>query len=600
MLCAPAWAAVVSWDMSHSPGRSDAANDDWVQEPDGFFNLRFGSTKEEVEKRHNFEHYGLVEDGMAEDLPYPACGKISFTFDGVPITAFLTFTVADGLNCIQGSFASTSFDKIKSAFIHLYGPPHEHSSEIREFRNGPEKSAPKGESDPNNAAVESFLWFSSRVFVSLSSHQYPQSMCGFFLAPYSYMRNRSGGDKMVAKAQEKLTFSNEEYQPPGGWSEEPDGFGELKFDATRAEVEKQIELGERTELKYSNVLYNVSLKVGVTEISGTLTFNSDRLITISGEFDKSHWDSVKSTFIALYGKPHALRREEIFELGMSETLEWSGDRRSIRLIDFPRGKNATFHLHPSFKGSTVQTTTTVELFTVPPPAPPKIGIEHHESTLVLHLPDGSALDYPRIQHQPISLSYSWREKANGVFVYDFDADTTNLASIGVGDQDIEGISDDSLSQPDGWRSFELMRTWSRIGVPRNEITRFSIESTILPGPVPLFVSRADEKPGLLSIPVTLPRSIHRAVGEALLGQGPFLNNWFVIGPAIPRGTQETYLRWRMRMWVDRYGFHFMEQLLDKTAPLSIGLEQLRPNTQLEQQIVDCLRRALQTEPLADS
>lgn len=586
--------------MSHNPGRSDAASDEWVQEPDGFYNLRFGSTKEEVEKHHTFEHYSLVDDGMAEDLPYPACGKISFTFDGVLITAFLTFTVADGLNCIQGSFASTSFDQIKSAFIDLYGPPHEHSSEVRVFQKVPEKSAPKGESDPNNVTVESFLWFSSRVFVSLSSHQSPQSMGGFFLAPYSYMRNRSGCEKMVAKAKEKLISSSEEYQPPDGWSEEPDGFGELKFDAARAEVEKQIELGERTELKYSNVLYKVPLKVGVTDISGTLTFSSDRLITVSGEFDKSHWDSVKSSFIHLYGKPHVLRREEIFELGMCETFEWSGDRTSIRLIDFPSGRNAMFHLRPSFKGSEVQTITTVELFTVPPPAPPKMGIEHHESTLVLHLPDGSALDYPRIQHQPISLSYSWRERANGVFVYDFDVDTTNLSSIGIGEEESGMTSEDSLSQPDGWHSFEQMRTWIRTGVTPKEITRFSIKSTKLPGPVPFFVSRTDEKASLRIVPPTLPRNVHRAVGEALGGQSAFLNNWFVIGPAIPRGTDETYLRWRMRRWVERYGFTFLKPLLEKTTRLSVGLERLMPNTQLEQQIVECIRRALQTEPRANS
>jgi hypothetical protein len=313
---------------------------------------------------------------------------------------------------------------------------------------------------------------------------------------------------------------------------------------------------------------------------------------------------VKSSFIDLYGKPHSHRREEIFEQGLAETLDWSGDTRWIRLIDFPGGNKPRFHLQPSLKRAQVQ--ASLELGVLPPREPPKIGIEHHESKLVLLLPDGSALDYPRLHHPAITLNCSWQQNADGIFVYNVDLDTTTLSSICIGERSDGGIAWHLLSEPDDWSCLSRGRTWFHRGVPKPELARFSIESAKLPGPVPLYVSTKDalkggvSRDGVLSIPVTLPRRVYDAVGKALVGQMTFLNNRFVIGPAIPRGSKESALRLLTRMWVDKYGFGFLEPILDNATALSVGVDQLRPNSMLEEQIVDCLRGALRGSPGADT
>lgn len=85
----------------------------------------------------------------------------------------------------------------------------------------------------------------------------------------------------------------------------------------------------------------------------------------------------------------------------------------------------------------------------------------------------------------------------------------------------------------------------------------------------------------------------RLVGEVLVEQAAFLNNCFVMGPAIPANSGHDDLRNLVRIWVDRYGFHFLEVLSDPTTPLSVALGRLRPTTSVEEQIVDSLRRALQ-------
>jgi hypothetical protein len=129
----------------------------------------------------------------------------------------------------------------------------------------------------------------------------------------------------------------------------------------------------------------------------------------------------------------------------------------------------------------------------------------------------------------------------------------------------------------------------------NKTIRFSIESTKLPGPVPFFLSKKVPSPTAWAIPMTLPRKYFEAVGEALGKQMAFLNNQFILGPSIPRGSGEESLRKLARRWVDWYGFDFLTPVLNRAMRISVSIDRLFPKTAFEQQIVDCMRRALRED-----
>src|SRR6267142_3948679 len=124
---------------------------------------------------------------------------------------------------------------------------------------------------------------------------------------------------------------------------------------------------------------------------------------------------------------------------------------------------------------------------------------------------------------------------------------------------------------------------------------------MLPGPMPIYVSKKDTRPSLASIlgilmcsgaeppwpiPVTLPRRMYRAIREALKKQTPFLTEMFIIGPVIAPNITERDLRRLARTWMD-YGFDFLTPVADGTGRLSNELDQLRPGTEFERQIVEC-------------
>src|SRR5262249_31982164 len=146
-----------------------------------------------------------------------------------------------------------------------------------------------------------------------------------------------------------------------------------------------------------------------------------------------------------------------------------------------------------------------------------------------------------------------------------------------------------------------------VGGKVREMTKFSITSPMLPGPMPIYLSRKDAPPTLASIlgmpscgsadeppwriPVTLPRRGYQAIREALKQRTAFLNNHFIIGPVIAPEATESDLCRIVQSWIDTYGFDFLKPALQGGA-LSTDLDQIKPNTEFERQIVTCLRAAL--------
>ena len=141
----------------------------------------------------------------------------------------------------------------------------------------------------------------------------------------------------------------------GHWPQEPDGFGGLKFDATRAETEKKIKLENcqipevpATVKKAVGGKMNLplectaSLKVAGKSFIANVQFavphdGESRLINIYGTFARADYPSLKIAFIRLYGQPH-----RIDTLAGEESLFWGGNKAQIHLGVFGNGGNFGF------------------------------------------------------------------------------------------------------------------------------------------------------------------------------------------------------------------------------------------------------------------
>jgi hypothetical protein len=155
----------------------------------------------------------------------------------------------------------------------------------------------------------------------------------------------------------------------GHWLQEPDGFGGLQFDATRAETEKKIKL-ENCQIpdvpaavkKAVGGTMNLpleckaSMKVAGKSFIANVQFavshdGESRLINIYGTFARANYPSLKIAFIRLYGQPH-----RIDTLAGEESLFWEGNKAQIHLGVFGNGGNFGFS-----PGRTVTRATIEEL-----------------------------------------------------------------------------------------------------------------------------------------------------------------------------------------------------------------------------------------------
>ena len=664
LLIHPCWSATKRCCQMADPSAGE-----WPQEPDGFYNIKFGSTKEEAEKVVTFERYGITRDnwGLTPEDPYPTLGVAHFNVGGVRISASLIFHPARGLQCIQGTFPTDQFEAVQSAFLKLYGKPHEVPPPPKAWRfpeehlkNLPPEERTRLESQYtslesyNRTKVES-LWYSANAYVSLLDRDYEQTNGHFLVASYLYMKHH-GGYQMVEIARKKMPCTCDEYTPPGGWTQEPDDFNGLKLDMTKAEAERHVTLGKCTVTTFEapgfpardHVGCETTLNVGGLALPGEVLFIEDRLINLGGKFNRSQWDAVRTAFIDRYGRPHVDERQEIFEQGPSRRLEWQGDRVQISLSDFPDGTNfARFWFQRTQKGAKIALAFTMVRpdtatkdtsvaarrgtsvgaesragfqpqgrFRTPPPEKAKIGVERTSSALALRLPGGTTLNYSRSDPSHISLKSNWHRRDDGLFVYDLDIDASTLSRITLGDEGTP-VFREATSQPDGWLWF-----WGwvlRRDLPQRMLTeyysmtgesadasatnqesnprKFSLTSTMLPGPIPIDLVSHDAEEKVRSgdsrwdIPVTLPSRVYDAVQETLREQTAFLNNTFILGPAIAPNSNEDQLRQLIHLWIDRYGFDFLRPLL-VDDPLSSALARLTPRNAFEARIVDCLRAAL--------
>jgi hypothetical protein len=127
---------------------------------------------------------------------------------------------------------------------------------------------------------------------------------------------------------------------------------------------------------------------------------------------------------------------------------------------------------------------------------------------------------------------------------------------------------------------------------------FSVTSELLPGLQPIYFQNdlyglaASWQTGQVKI-IGLPhmrRSIdNEAMANASIPEHN-ANRQFAIGPLFPSDVTKEEITARVVEWV-KYGFTFLAPLMTSKDPVST-LNMLKPSTQLEQDIVTCLRGVL--------
>ena len=141
----------------------------------------------------------------------------------------------------------------------------------------------------------------------------------------------------------------------GHWRQEPDGFGGLKFDATKDQTEKKIKLENCHALEIPAAIkkavggkmngtldckasLNVAGKSFIANVQFAVPHDGEsRLINIYGTFAKADYPSVKIAFVRLYGQPH-----RIDTLAGQESLFWGGNKAQIYLGVFGNSGNFGF------------------------------------------------------------------------------------------------------------------------------------------------------------------------------------------------------------------------------------------------------------------
>jgi hypothetical protein len=147
------------------------------------------------------------------------------------------------------------------------------------------------------------------------------------------------------------------------------------------------------------------------------------------------------------------------------------------------------------------------------------------------------------------------------------------------------------TEPAGWK-WHLSGWWppNNEKAERHEHHRFTVTTDMKPGLVPMYFSGThvlDPFPILQGMDGDQQQQVVDAIFETNRIR------CFVIGPAITPGSTEDDLRELVERWASEYGFSFLHPFTAESADFRSTLDELKPATDLDKQIVECLRAALQ-------
>ena len=214
----------------------------------------------------------------------------------------------------------------------------------------------------------------------------------------------------------------------------------------------------------------------------------------------------------------------------------------------------------------------------------------------LTMSDGTKRKFPhasRINVSNVSSKHILLDE--GKIRYTFTLDTREAETIRVGDHrgDVGDIEDNpNFKSQNGW--FGAGWRWFAMDEgERSEHSEFSLVSEWLPGPVAVMIQGRNTtvSPSSPGSPTGHISSFDReAIGWATNIHRNSIRRT-VIGPAIPPcASDETLIR-IIRRWVSELNLGFLQPVTKADINLQEALESLKPSTDLERNIVECLRAA---------
>jgi hypothetical protein len=178
--------------------------------------------------------------------------------------------------------------------------------------------------------------------------------------------------------------------------------------------------------------------------------------------------------------------------------------------------------------------------------------------------------------------------------YELTIDTREVQTIRLGDFVDYAFHEGDLTkpakteQPEGWigTGFGWFVNVEDKPVARSKDSKFVVESHWLPGPVSVMLQ--GEPPGMLPDRGSV---LNQHVAEAVSITRNSVRRT-VIGPAIPPDATDGDLRTLLKNWVRNQNLGFLQPMAAEGSDLKAELAKIKPKTELEQQIVDCLQEVV--------
>lgn len=188
------------------------------------------------------------------------------------------------------------------------------------------------------------------------------------------------------------------------------------------------------------------------------------------------------------------------------------------------------------------------------------------------------------------LSYKYLKSPSGSFTYSYQFDNREVANIRLG-YVTDGVLDAIAStQPKGWMG-SGMGGWGAFKSPERMANAiYSVTSTRAPGLLPMYfqsdvdnlVAAANgEAVDSIGFPAGSTKDNEKLAAATSIFNNSVLR--WVIGPVFPPGTTKDDVMAKIKVWVNDYGFVFLQPLLNHGS-----ITDLAPQNQLERDIVTTL------------
>ena len=197
------------------------------------------------------------------------------------------------------------------------------------------------------------------------------------------------------------------------------------------------------------------------------------------------------------------------------------------------------------------------------------------------------------------LRYSWSPGSDGNTLYTYTFDNADVANIRLGDVSDVDFAVASNTKPAGWLG-GVVGWYAFKGPARSSDAVYSMTSGRRPGLLPMFfqtdvdgsTAAANGSGQQLRF---LPMGPKSTDNQIIVRAGSIFTNsqrHFVIGPVFSASPTKTEVLERVQTWVNDYGFTFLAPMLADGADLLAVLDSLSPSSQIEKDVVSCLRDVL--------